>query len=97
MFAMLQKPEVMDIIGSGVSYAKMATELVKRNTAEVKEILEIIDETPVDGANVLPRFISMFLQMMTNDYWRDFFGFAEIPKTSDNSGSAMENTEDSQM
>ena len=96
VFAMLQKPGVTEKLQKETNPLGMAKILLKNSKKEAIEILEIIDPTPVDGENITPRFISMFLYMMRNPYWRDFFGLAEIPNTKESSSLPTANTEASE-
>lgn len=94
VFAMLQKPGIQEKLKKEKTPLGMAKLLLSENKAEAVKILEVIDDTPVDGVNVIPRFITMFLNLMNNPYWRDFFGFAEIPSVNVNSTLPTASTEE---
>ncbi len=96
LWSMLQKPGVADDLKKEKNPIGMAKVLLKNSKKEAIDILQVIDKTPVDGENITPRFISMFIYMMNNPYWRDFFGFAEIPNTKGSASSLTENTEESE-
>lgn len=96
MFSMLQKPGVAEKLKTERNPITMAKVLLQNSKKEAVEILQVIDPTPVDGENIVPRFITMFVYMINNPYWRDFFGLAEIPTTSESSTSPTENTEGSE-
>ena len=94
LFSMLQKPGIADALKKEKNPLGMAKILLQNSKKEAVEILQVVDHTPVDGENITPRFITLFLYMMNNQYWRDFFGFAEIPKASESSPSLTENIEE---
>jgi len=71
--------------------AAKAKAILKAHPEEVKEILLIIDDTPVNGLNILFRLIALLQDFEDG---ADFFTSAEQERTvSGSTGSPMGNTE----
>lgn len=71
----------------------IAKEMLKANPKNVVYILKRIDDTPVDGVNVLLRLVDILLEMINNPDFATFFGFAVQNTESESSGSVTANTE----
>lgn len=73
----------------------MAKEILKSHKAEATQVLLTIDPEPLDGMNILIRFVALLSDIGRNKDIMDFFGSAAQGMTeSASSGSATENTED---
>ena len=73
----------------------IAKEILKKNPNEAVEVMERIDDTPVDGFNILARLVSLLNEFMSNPATKDFF--TSVAVTEETSfGSATENTEETQ-
>lgn len=73
----------------------IAKEILKKNPNEAVEVMERIDNTPVDGFNILARLVSLLSEFMSNPATKDFF--TSVAVTGETSfGSATENTEETQ-
>lgn len=53
---------------------------LKKHSEEAVEILLRIDDTPIDGLNILARLIAIFSEIGESEYAKSFFGFAEQVK-----------------
>lgn len=70
-----------------------AKEMLKSHKEDVSQILLRIDDTPLDGLNVLTRLIALMNDFQRSDGASDFFESAEQERTDSVSfGSATENT-----
>ena len=79
----------------GLPAMDLATIVLKSNPKEAEKILLRIDNTPVNGVNVLMRLMALINDMISDEDAQSFFGFAAQAKEADvSSGSATENTED---
>ena len=73
----------------------IAKELIKAHSKEVKEVLLMIDDTPIDALNIITRLVNLLSEIGQNKDVSSFFGFAAQAKPVNvSSGSAMENIED---
>ena len=63
-----------------LSTLQMAQMALRNHKAEVVEVLTRIDDTPVDGLNILTRLIGLFSEISESEYGKSFFGFAEQAK-----------------
>lgn len=91
----LQDEKVRKIITSGKNKILIATELIKLHRNEVYEILTIIDDTPIDGINLLIRLADVLEDIGKHKELHSFFGIAgQMP--DELSTSVMENTEESE-
>lgn len=69
--------------------------IVEKKPKEAIKILTRIDDTEIDGLNLLTRLASLVLEIVNDSTLQSFFGFApavRLEKTP--TGSAMENTEE---
>lgn len=74
------------------SNLELAKEMVKRHKKEVCGILLAIDDTPINGINVLTRLIGLINEIGETPEVADFFGFSGQNEIEDSSGSATGNT-----
>ena len=73
----------------------IAGEILKKYQSEAIQILNCIDDSPIDGLNIVVRLVGLLVEIGSNEEIRNFFGFAEQGKTAKGfSGSVTENTED---
>ena len=59
------------------SYIEIAKIALKTNAAEVKKVLLLVDDTPINGLNILIRLMELFSEIGESEYGQSFFGFAE--------------------
>lgn len=62
------------------SYILIAKAALKANKTEVMNVLLRVDETPIDGLNILIRLMELFTEIGESEYGQSFFGFAEQDK-----------------
>lgn len=94
MSRILGDPEVKEIVRSGKPPLMIAKMIIKLHATEAKEIMMLIDPTPVDGLNFAPRFVSVVLEFMNNEEFKHFFVSAgQAMMDAESSGSATESTE----
>lgn len=86
--------KVANAIQSGKSKMMIAREILKEHSSEARDILLRIDDTPIDGLNIVLRLVAVLSDIGQNEEIKSFFGYAVQAKTeSESSGSVMENTE----
>lgn len=73
---LISSKEIADTIKSGASKITIAKTILKNNPDKAVSILERIDDTPVDGMNVIVRLIELLAEMGSNDTVKSFFGYA---------------------
>lgn len=72
----------------------IAQAMLRVSPEAVVQIMQTIDDTPVDGVNAVVRILDVLLEIMNNKDFSAFFGFAVTGETeSASSGSATANTE----
>lgn len=71
----------------------IAREIIKEYKKEVSEILLRIDDTPINGLNILVRFVELLNEIGNDPTIKSFFGSLAENKEEITSGSAMVNTE----
>lgn len=87
-------PEVKKSFGTK-NKAFVAKGILQNCKSDISEVLLRIDDTPINGANIIVRIIELLSDIETDESTKDFFGFAEQEKKENASyGSVMENTED---
>lgn len=90
----ISDPEVKKVVTSGKSKIIIAKELCKGHKQEVTEILQRIDDTPIDGLNLMIRLIDILEDIGEQPEIKSFFGSAAEEQTEiESSGSPMESTE----
>ncbi len=73
--------EVAKTIKSGKSKIAIASAVLRLHSDEAVEILERVDETPVDGLNIVIRLVELINEIGQNEDLKSFFGYAEQEKT----------------
>lgn len=92
---LVQDKEVKKVVTSGKSKIVIAKTLIQGHKKEVIEILQRIDDTPIDGLNLIIRVIDLLSDIGEHEEIKSFFGFADEEQTDEEpSGSPMESTED---
>ena len=76
--------------GSKINLAKA---MLKSHKKEVCDILLRIDDTPINGFNIIVRLVQILEEIGANPEVRDFFGMQSQNEQQESSGSATENTE----
>ena len=77
----LSDKKIKEIIEKGESKINIAKEVLKLHSEEAVEILERIDDTPVDGLNIVLRLVGLINEIGQNEEVKSFFGFAEQAET----------------
>lgn len=72
----------------------LAKELLKRHKKEISQILLLIDDTPINGLNILLRLIAILNEIGEHPELADFFAMQGQTEIEESSGSAMVNTEE---
>lgn len=91
--AILGDPKIANVVQSGKPVMLIAKEILKTHKTEAVEIIERIDDTPIDGLNIILRLVNLIAEIGENETIRSFFGFGAQAKTdSKSSGSPTENT-----
>lgn len=91
----LTDDSVKNTVRSGKPKLAIAKEILKSHSSQATEILLRIDDTPVNGLNIVLRLISLLTEIGQNDEIKSFFGYAEQTATAEkSSGSPMVNTEE---
>lgn len=90
----LASPAVAEAMKTG-NLIKIAQAFLKDNVKEAKECLLLIDDTPIDGINMMTRLVSFIGDLVQSEEFGSFFKSAEPEKTENvSSGSAMVSTEE---
>ena len=84
--------KVVEVIQSGKPKMLIAKEILKEHSDEAKEILLRIDDTPINGLNIVVRLVAVLADIGQSEEIKSFFGYAEQAKTGNgSSGSPTEN------
>lgn len=75
-------------------FVGLAKEMIKTHKKEVCDILLRIDDTPINGFNVIVRLVEIFSEVMDNPELKAFFVGQGQNVIKGHSGSATENTEE---
>ena len=75
----------------------LAKEMLKSHSKEVCDILLRIDDTPINGINVLTRLVVILSEIGENPEMASFFGMQGQIEQNESSGSAMESTEEKEQ
>lgn len=87
--------KIADVWKTKKSIASKAKEVLKLHKKEVTSILLRIDDTPLNGINIVIRLVNLLVEIESAEELKDFFGFAEQGTTANASiGSVTENIED---
>lgn len=93
--AILSDKNVAQVVKSGKSKIFIAKEILTSHKSEMLQVLQRIDDTPVDGLNLLLRVGELLTELGESEEMRSFFGFAERVETDNGSfGSVTESTEE---
>ena len=72
----------------------VASDIVSMHKKEITQILLLIDDTPINGLNLIPRFLNLISELFADADIRSFFGLSEEETMRLQSfGSVMENTQ----
>lgn len=94
----LNDKNVADVIKSGKPKMIIAKEILKNHSDEAKEILLRIDNSPIDGLNLIVRLVALLADIGKNPDIKDFFGYAvEVKTENEISGSPTVNTEEKEI
>ena len=75
----------------GGNMTDIISDIISCHKKEIAEILNLIDDTPINGINLLPRFVNLISEIFADPDLRDFFGISEDDMMQVMSiGSAME-------
>lgn len=95
MTVILQDAEVKETINSGLPKIEIAKVILKNHSKEAIEILRRIDDTEIDGLNIVLRLVGLLADIGQNEAIKSFFGYAEqVNKESQSSGSATVTTQE---
>ena len=75
------------------SKINLAKEILKLHKSEICKILLAIDDTPINGMNIIARVVGILNELDSDPAIKDFFGMQGQKETKESSGSAMETTE----
>ena len=93
--AIFSDKEIANVVQSGASKIAIARVILKNHPLEAKQILLRIDDTPINGLNIILRLIALLADIGSNEEIKGFFGYAEQVKTEEeSSGFHMVNTEE---
>lgn len=85
---------VAEIVRSGRPKMTIAKEILKNHKSDAVKILLRIDDTPINGLNIVFRLVAVLSEIGESEEVKAFFGYAEQAKTAKEfSGSVTENTE----
>jgi len=91
--AIVGDKEIIGIIRSGKPKLELAKEILKKYKKETEQILLTVDDTPLDGFNIMVRLIDILTEFLENKTLMSFFeSQAEAKKGRKSSGSATANT-----
>ena len=68
--------------------------ILKNNKKEAATILLAIDDTPINGLNIIARLLDLVLEIENSEEFSGFFGSAEQKKEGESSGSATVNAKE---
>lgn len=86
--------QVKQAVTSGKNPLLIAKEIIGSHKAEATEILLRIDDTELNGLNILIRLADILQEIGESEELKRFFGYAgQAMISSEFSGSATENTE----
>ena len=73
MTKILGDPEMQKVFRSGKPPFLIAKEILSAHKAEAIQIMLRVDDTPVDGLNILTRLVGLVLELMNNEDMKSFF------------------------
>ena len=86
-------PKIATIARSGSAPMILAKEILKLHKNDMLTILLRIDDTPIDGVNVMSRVLGLLLEIGYAGGTSSFFGSAVPKSENESSGFATETTE----
>lgn len=93
--SILMDKKVQGMVHSNVPPMVMAQKILKEHKKEAVTILLRIDDTPIDGLNILVRLVDVLAEIGKNEDIKSFLAFAgQANKQNKSSGLPMENTEE---
>lgn len=91
--AILTDEEIRKSVQSGGNKIEIAKQILKNHSTEATDILLRIDDSPIDGLNIVLRLVSLLAEIGENEEIKTFFGFAEQEEMEDaSSGSPTVST-----
>lgn len=78
MSKILGDKEVITAMESGKSMIGIATCILKKHTAEAKTIMLRVDDTPLNGLNIIFRLKDIISEIMEGETAAGFFGSADL-------------------
>lgn len=81
---------IAKVVRSGQSKLAIAKAIIKDHSQDAVEILTRIDDTPIDGLNVITRLVGLITEIGQDETVKSFFGFA-AEQTKESSGLPTEN------
>ena len=91
--AILTDEEIKKAVTMGGSKIDIAKQILKNHSVEATDILLRIDDSPIDGLNIVLRLVNLLAEIGSNEEIKTFFGFAEQEEMEDaSSGSPTVNT-----
>lgn len=91
----LADKEIANIVGSGQPKLMIAKAILSKHKADAEKILLRIDDTPINGLNLVIRLVAIITEIGRDETVKSFFGFAEQATTEEEStGSHTESTEE---
>lgn len=89
--------EMITAFKSGKPKMLVAKDLLSKHREDAEKILLRIDDTPLNGLNVLTRLVAIIVDIGENEDIKPFFASAVQGKMeNESSGSPTENTEDAE-
>ena len=86
--------QIANVVRSGKPKLLIAKEVLKLHKKAAVDILTRIDDTPLDGLNIVIRLMELISEIGQNEEIKSFFGYAEqVKEVEESSTSVMENTE----
>lgn len=86
--------KLSNVFYSGGSPIEIAKTILKKHSKAAEKILLRIDDTPINGLNLVVRLVEVITEIGKNEELKSFFGYAEqASDSSESSGSVTENTE----
>lgn len=93
MSIILKDDDVIKAMSGKPNLIRLATLILKSHKAEVTRILLRVDDSPIDGLNIMLRLIGFLMEIEHAEGAQSFFGYAEAEMMdSVSTGSATENT-----
>lgn len=92
--AIINDEKIAKAVTSGENRILIAKQILESHKKEATEILLRIDNTELNGLNILIRLANILQELGESEELKSFFGYAEqVTMGNEYSGSATENTE----